>query len=84
MKLKEIKKICETFESMEAAEQWQWLLDIDLKQNFIITLDNDSTSIWFDRYDADADYLMYFKSDIGSREGASFLLESIGCRVEYA
>lgn len=79
MNLQDLKKVYETFENLNEKEQWEWLLKTDLKPFFNIGLDNDTTSICFD-CDEEADYLMYFKSDIGNRQGVEYLLEFIGCR----
>lgn len=80
MNPKDLKKVYETFENLNEKEQWEWLLNTELKPFFDIGLDNDTTSICF-HCDKEADYLMYFKSDVGNREGVEYLLEVIGCTV---
>jgi len=78
-----LNKIKTDFDNLEANKQWLWLINTDLKNYFQIGLDNDTTSICFDSdSDAEADYIMYFKSDIGNREGVTDLLNMLGCKVE--
>lgn len=81
MEIKDLKEVYKHFNNLDEKEQWKWLLNTELKPYFSVILDNDSTSICFD-YDEEADFLMYFKSDIGNREGVDLLLSLIGCKVE--
>jgi hypothetical protein len=74
MNLQEIKS---QFDKMDEQEQWAWLVVTDLKKEFVLWMDNDTTSIYF-KSDEDANYPLYFKDDIGNRCGVEHLLKAIG------
>ncbi len=64
--------------SMTAKEQWQWIISSDIKDKFTIDLDNDTTFLSFGE-----DGYVILKSDIGNREGAIHLLESLGIKADF-
>lgn len=76
------KTIKKEFDSLDEKEQWEWLLKIDFKDKIQINLDNDSTDIYFLDDESEDAELMYFKSDIGNRQGVNYLLEALGFNVE--
>jgi hypothetical protein len=64
--------------SMSAKEQWQWIISSDIKDQFKIDLDNDTTFLSF----GESGYVV-LKSDIGNREGTIHLLEALGIKADY-
>jgi hypothetical protein len=80
--MEKLKKIKETFDSLPSQSQWEWLLNLDNKDEFTIYLDNDCTSLYF-KEDVECDYSFCFKHDIGDREGVLDLLQLLGFNVEY-
>lgn len=75
----EFEKIKKEFDSLDAKQQWQWLINTSFKDKIQINLDNDCTDISFPGFE-DAK-ILYFKSDIGNRQGVNYLLEALGFKV---
>lgn len=75
------KELQSSFDLMSAEQQWEWLVKTDLKDKFVIYLDNDSTVIYFSE-DTEANHRMSFKEDLGNRSGVNVLLAVLGCNVE--
>ena len=80
MKDEQLEELKKQFDGLEPLDQWRWIFDY--KNDGEIGLDNDSTDFaWND--DEDADFMLFFKSDIGDREGAKLLLITLGFKVDY-
>lgn len=77
-----LEQLKENFYKLGKEEQWVWLFNTPHKDKFVIFLDNDMTSLhWLE--DKESDYEMTFKSDIGDRDGAFYLLKAMGVDVRY-
>jgi len=74
----EIKQL---FDNLSPIDQWRWLVDCKFKDKIRVNLDNDCTDITFND-DEDSDFILYFKNDIGDREGVSDLLGILGINAE--
>jgi hypothetical protein len=81
----DFNKIEQEFNALSAKGQWQWVVNSDLKSNFKIMLDNDTTDIWMWKdSEEDEDVLfLTFKEDIGDRSGLPYLLETVGIKADW-
>lgn len=78
-----LEKLKKEFDSLSEREQWDWLLNRarTFQDKFEISLDNDNTTIHFFE-DKEADYMLYFKDDIGNRCGVEHVLKSLGFNAD--
>lgn len=77
----DFKAIKEKFDSLDARQQYEWLVSTDLKDRFELTIDLNDTEILFND-DDEAKYIMRFKKHIGFGGGLVLLLQSIGIEAD--
>lgn len=77
----QLSELNESFNTLDENEQWVWIVNTNFKDDLTISLDNDTTAIYF-KDDILANYILYFKSDIGNRSGVVHLFAAIGIIAE--
>jgi hypothetical protein len=82
MNREEIKSVKKMFDALNEQEQYDWLVKTDLKEKFILYMDNDDTHIYFDD-DDQADYCLRFKAYLGTSAGGECIMSAIGVRAQF-
>ena len=77
-----IELVQKEFDRLDEQGQWNWLVTTNLKDQFVLYMDNDDTSIYFND-DEDADYVLRFKGYLGTSVGGECLMKAIGVNAQF-
>lgn len=77
----EKSKLVKQFDNMTEQQQYDWLVNVQPKNDFTIYLDNDDTHIYY-HDDTEADYCLRFKGFLSNGPGVELLLKSLGYNAE--
>jgi len=73
-----MENIKKTMDALSPQAQWKWFIDnYKTFPPFQLMLDNDSSEIWFND-DENANFMIYFKEDVGNRSGLYHLFSALG------